>query len=108
MKKLGVGILLSFAALCMVRAQVSDSDVLLIVGDDTTTVGEFTRMHAKNAKQTQGGSFQQSLREYLDLYINFRLKVKAAEDAGYDTVAVIQSELYNYRAQAAEPYMMEA
>lgn len=108
MKKIGVSILLSFAAICLVRAQVSDSDVLLIVGDDTTTVGEFTRMHAKNARQTQGLSYQQSLREYLELYVNFRLKVKAAEDAGFDTVSAIQGELRNYRAQAAEPYMLDA
>ncbi|MDE5743511.1 MAG: hypothetical protein K2H62_04080 [Bacteroidales bacterium] len=108
MKKIGGGILLLFTALCTLQAQVSDNDVLLIVGDDTTTVGAFTRMHAKNAKQTQGVSYQQSLRDYLDLYVIFRLKVKAAEDAGFDTLPVIQDELYNYRAQAAEPYMMEA
>ncbi|MDE5605737.1 MAG: peptidylprolyl isomerase, partial [Bacteroidales bacterium] len=108
MKKIGVSILLSFAAFCMVQAQVSDDDVLLIVGGDTTTVGEFTRMHAKNAKQTQGLSYQQSLREYLELYVNFRLKVKAAEDAGFDTVPAMQEELRNYRAQAAEPYMLDA
>ncbi|MDE7091141.1 MAG: hypothetical protein K2O53_05390, partial [Bacteroidales bacterium] len=108
MKRIGGGILLLFTALCTLQAQVSDNDVLLIVGDDTTTVGAFTRMHAKNAKQTQGLSYQQSLRDYLELYVNFRLKVKAAEDAGYDTIAAIQEELQNYRAQAAEPYMLDA
>ncbi len=102
---LGIALLLASAVAC---AQVSDDEVLLIVGDDTTTVGEFTRMHAKNAKQTQMVSYQQSLREYMDLYINFRLKVKAAEDAGFDTVGRIQDELHNYRVQAAEPYMMDS
>lgn len=106
MKKIGLGfvLLLTVAA---VKAQVSDSDVLLIVGGDTTTVGEFKRMHEKNAKQIQQVSYQQSLRDYMQLYVNFRLKVKAAEDAGYDTVGYIQEELHNYRAQAAEPYMMD-
>ncbi|MDE5704293.1 MAG: peptidylprolyl isomerase, partial [Bacteroidales bacterium] len=107
---LGCGLLAgSLAVLCssQVRAQVSDEDVLLIVGDDTTRVGEFKRMHAKNAKQTQLVSYQQSLREYMDLYIKFRLKVKAAEDAGFDTVSHIQEELTSYRVQAAEPYMLD-
>ncbi|MDE7149124.1 MAG: peptidylprolyl isomerase, partial [Bacteroidales bacterium] len=107
MKKIGLGMAMLLAVVS-VRAQVSDNDVLLIVGDDTTTVGEFTRMHAKNAKQTQTVSYQQSLREYMELYVNFRLKVKAAEDAGFDTVGYIQEELHNYRAQAAEPYMMDS
>ena len=108
MKKTVGALLLLLAALCTARAQdkISEHAVLLIVGDDTTTVGEFTRMHAKNAKQMQGVSYQQSLREYLELYVNFRLKVKAAVDAGYDTVKYIQDELQNYREQAAEPYMM--
>lgn len=107
MKKIGLGLALLFAAFA-VQAQVSDNDVLLIVGDDTTTVGEFKRMHAKNARQTQMVSYHQSLRDYMDLYVNFRLKVKAAEDAGFDTVGYIQDELHNYRVQAAEPYMMDS
>lgn len=107
MKKMMLGVALLLAAVS-VQAQVSDNDVLLIVGDDTTTVGEFARMHAKNAKQTQLVSYQQSLRDYMDLYVNFRLKVKAAEDAGFDTVGYVQEELHNYRAQAAEPYMMDS
>ena len=107
-QKIGLGVALLFSVAALHAQSSLDNEILLIIGNDTTTVGEFKRMHEKNAKQTQAVSYQQSLRDYMQLYANFRLKVKAAQDAGYDTVKRIQEELHNYRVQAAEPYMMDA
>lgn len=48
-----------------------------------------------------------AIRNYLDLYINFRLKVKAAEDAGIDEQDSFKKELEQYQKQLAKPYLIE-
>ena len=82
---------LSFLFMLPLAAQVKDNDVLFTVGGDTVTVGEFRRMYLKNIDQT--GGVKQSPEEYLDLYINFKLKVHEAKAEGYDTMADYRREL---------------
>ena len=48
---------------------------------------------------------QKSVSEYLDLFINFRLKVHEAEKLGLDTTASFKQELAGYRAQATPKFM---
>ncbi len=86
-------------------AQVKDSDVLFTVGGDTVTAGEFKRMYLKNIDQTGGD--KQSPEDYLNLYINFKLKVHEAKAEGYDTVKDFRRELARYRDQLTEPYMLD-
>jgi peptidyl-prolyl cis-trans isomerase SurA len=45
-------------------------------------------------------------RTFLEQYVNYRLKVQAARDAGYDTLASVQKEAAAYRATAAAPRLM--
>jgi peptidyl-prolyl cis-trans isomerase SurA len=49
-------------------------------------------------------SDKKSMKEYLELYINFRLKVQEAKDLGMDTAKAFVDELAGYRTQLAEPY----
>lgn len=44
--------------------------------------------------------------EYLEMYINFRLKVMEAKDLGLDTNATFIEELNGYRDQLAEQYIL--
>lgn len=46
-----------------------------------------------------------SLETYLNQYINFKLKVKAARQAGLDTTATFQNELQGYVSQIKKPYL---
>ena len=96
---------LAFLFVLPLAAQVKDSDVLFTVGGDTVTVGEFRHMYLKNIDQT--GGVKQSPEEYLDLYINFKLKVHEAKAEGYDTMADYRHELAKYRNQLAEPYVVD-
>jgi len=50
---------------------------------------------------------KKSLNEYLDLFINFKLKVKQAEELGLDTVSTFITELNGYREQLAKPYFTD-
>ncbi len=98
-----LGVLLSLSLTGV--GQVKDSEVLFTVVGDTVTVGEFRRMYLKNLDQT--GTQKQSAEEYLDLYINFKLKVHEAKVLGYDTVKEYRQELARYREQLAEPYIVD-
>jgi peptidyl-prolyl cis-trans isomerase SurA len=72
-------------------------------GDQSVDKEEFLRVYQKNNRNISYD--EKSIREYLDLYINFKLKVKAAEELGMDTVEAFKSELEGYRKQLAQPYL---
>lgn len=86
--------------------QSSDDRVLLDIAGDKVTAGEFMYVYQKN-NFSQEPSTPEAIREYLDLYINFRLKVKEAEELGLDTAASFKKELEGYRKQLAQPYFTD-
>lgn len=89
--------------------KINDDSVLLIIGTDTTTRGDFLRTYAQNLVAGRPADpSREDLEDYLDLYINFRMKVAAAKDARYDTVSAIGNELAVYRKQLAQPYLLDA
>ena len=90
-----------------VQAQYSDKSPLVIVGTDTTTRGEFMRIYLKNNEGKSLKPDRKSIEEYLNLYINFRMKVLQAKEERYDTNTELQNELAIYRKSAAEPYITD-
>lgn len=46
---------------------------------------------------------KKSIVDYVDLFINYKLKVKAAEDAHLDTLTSFQKEFESYRDQQVRP-----
>lgn len=82
-----------------------DQRPLVTVASEDVTVDEFMYVYQKN--NSQGDQMdKKSVEEYLDLYINFKLKVKEAEEEGLDTVSAFIKELSGYREQLAEPYFV--
>lgn len=81
-------------------------EALVTIGDEAITVSEFMYIYNKNNSQT---SVQEpsSIEEYLDLFINFKLKVKEAIDLQMDTISDFQKELSGYREQLAKPYFID-
>ncbi|MGG6546885.1 UNVERIFIED_CONTAM: peptidylprolyl isomerase, partial [Prevotella sp. 15_C9] len=53
------------------------------------------------------GIEQKTLSEYVDLFVNFKLKVAAAEAAGLDTTRAFREELEGYRRQLAKAYLTD-
>jgi len=86
-------------------AQNSDP-VMLKVANENITKGEFLKVYQKNNLKGEAID-RKSLEEYLDLYINFRLKVKEAESLGMDTIKSFRYELASYRRQLAQPYLAD-
>lgn len=90
--------LLTVSALT-INAQENDP-VLLTVGGNDVKLSEFNAIYNKN-------NSKESVQDYLDLYVKFKLKVKEAEDLGFDTVPKFIAELAGYRKQLAEPYLTD-
>jgi peptidyl-prolyl cis-trans isomerase SurA len=78
---------------------------LLTVGDEDITVEEFWNIYKKN--NTEKSIDKKSIDEYLDLYVNFRLKVNEAKSLKKDTLASFIKELNGYRDQLAKPYLVD-
>lgn len=77
--------------------------VLMTIGTEDVTVGEFMSVYMKNNVYTDVID-KKSLEEYLDLYIKFKLKVVEAENLRMDTSKSFINELAGYREQLAKPY----
>ncbi len=80
-----------------------DKKVLMTIADEEVTVKEFMDVYGKNNVNNEVID-KKSLEEYLDLYINFKLKVKEAESLKMDTAKAFIEELEGYRQQLAKPY----
>ncbi len=89
-----------------IHAQVK-SPTLFTIGNEQVNVKEFKYIYEKNNSSEKKLYSEKSLKEYLELYINFKLKVKAAMAAGLDTTAKFQKEFKNYRGQLAAPYLTD-
>jgi peptidyl-prolyl cis-trans isomerase SurA len=62
-----------------------------------------TRRSAQEARQDSLSAY----REFLERYIDFKLKVKDALDKGLDKDPEVLNELRQYRNQLAQPYLVE-
>ena len=89
------------------KAQVKNDEVLLTIGGKRVTVGEFMAVYQKNDMKKGDPIDTKKLEDYLTLYINFKLKVREAEELGLDTVTSFVTELRGYRDQLAKPYFTD-
>lgn len=83
-----------------------DDPVLFTVAHKPVRVSEFVQIYTKSNQQKADFS-EASLREYLDLYIKFKLKVQRARDMRLDTVSTFRNELDMYRRQLAAAYLVD-
>ncbi|MBL4594262.1 MAG: peptidylprolyl isomerase [Flavobacteriales bacterium] len=99
-----VSILLLAVVTFTVNAQEKDPTLLIIGGKDVK-LSEFNAIFNKNNSNNK--ATDESIQEYLDLYVKFKLKVREAEELGYDTLPKFISELKGYRKQLAQPYLTD-
>lgn len=96
-----------FLLLLLVAAGIKpNAQTLFTYGNYQVSAQDFLRAYNKNNTQVTG-SREKSIRDYLDLYIRSRLKVREAYDKKLDTLASIRTELDNLRLQIAENFMVE-
>src|SRR5688572_6601867 len=78
------------------------SQTLFTYGTDSVSVPVFLQAYHKN---NTGAKNAKALREYLDLYIASRLKIREAKSRGYDTLPQITADLASLRAQIVPVYL---
>jgi peptidyl-prolyl cis-trans isomerase SurA len=83
------------------------AQTLFTFGSNPVSKDEFLRVYQKNSMNKKPDFSEPALREYLDLYSLFRMKVKEAEIQMLDTTPSIQTELNNYRKQLAKNYLTD-
>ena len=79
-------------------------DILSINGNKVYKA-EFEQIYWKNKKEKL--ATKEDLDEYIDLFINFKLKVLAAEKLGLDTMNKFINELNGYKIQLEKPYLID-
>lgn len=102
MKKVLLSIIL-LAGVMMGFAQ--EDKVLMTINGEPVMLSEFMYIYEKNNQETS--LEKKSMEEYLDLFINFKLKVTEAITQGVDTTEAFKKELAGYRAQATPKYMQD-
>jgi len=83
----------------------SNDPILMTINDQKITKSEFERIFHKNNKDSVAD--EKAVNEYLDLFINFKLKVFEALANGLDTAANFKQELSSYRKQLTAPYFVD-
>ena len=79
---------------------------LLYVDNQGISVDDFLSIYNKN-RDVGEALDPKTLDEYLDLFVNFKLKVREAESLGMDTIPSFIKELGGYRSQLATPYLVD-
>jgi len=77
------------------------------IGKAAVPFSEFKYVYGKNNSNSSDANTEKSVREYVDLYVNFKLKVMDAEKEGLDTTNSFKKELEGYRKQLAKPYLTD-
>ena len=99
--------LLSFFSLSLL-AQNGDNSILMKIAGNPVTLTEFQSIYKKNNPSPEGNAADhKSVDEYVSLFVNFKLKVKEAEESGLDTSKQFRDELAGYRKQLAQPYLID-
>ena len=84
-----------------------DEQTLITIGETKVSKAEFERIYKKNNNNLYNETDKKSPKEYVDLYVNFKLKVIEAEALKMDTNSVFINELGGYREELAAPYLTD-
>ncbi len=101
---------IAFALLVLTFVSVNlfaQKDVILKIDDRAITIDEFERIYNKNNTQLSEESEIKTPKEYMEMFINFKLKVIEAENRGMDTIKSFVDELAGYRKDLAKPYLTD-
>jgi peptidyl-prolyl cis-trans isomerase SurA len=96
--KVTVYILFSFIS-------ATQAQTLFSIDKEQVSVKEFLNIYTKNNKVADFS--EKSLREYIDLYSLFKMKLHEAKSKKIDTISNLNEELKTYSNQLAESYFVD-
>lgn len=99
---------LSLLTLCItlsIGVQAQNSPTIMTIDGSPITKKEFENIYKKNNRDSVVNV--EALDEYVELFVNFKLKVAEAERLKLDTSLQFKSELEGYRKQLSRPYLVD-
>lgn len=90
---------------CSLFVQAADP-VLMTLNGNPVLKSEFEYIYNKN--NSNNSLDKKTLDEYVDLFVNFKLKVEEAKAQGIDTTKSFVNELSGYRSQLTKPYLTDS
>lgn len=102
MRRILIGII---SVLFCLPFQAQDNPVVMTVNGYDVNKSEFEYFFRKN--NIEGTVTKKTVKQYADLYLNFKLKVQAAVDAGLDKTESFLSEYRTYRDLQADELLLD-
>jgi peptidyl-prolyl cis-trans isomerase SurA len=99
-----IGLFTLHSSLLISPAGAQTDPVIMTVNGEPVLRSEFEYSYNKN--NSEGVIDKKSVEEYVDLFINYKLKVVAALDEKYDTLQSFKDEFAQYRDQQVMPMMV--
>ena len=94
-------VILSVLLLSTTMAYGQTDPTIMTINGQPVSRSEFEYSYNKN--NADGVIDKKSVDEYVDLFINYKLKVQAALDAHLDTLSSFKKEFLSYRNQQVRP-----
>jgi len=98
--------LVAFLALSVSTFAQTTDPVLMTINKKPVLKSEFEYIYNKN--NSNNSLDKKTLDEYVDLFVNFKLKVEEAKSQGIDTTKSFINELAGYRTQLTKPYLTDS
>jgi peptidyl-prolyl cis-trans isomerase SurA len=102
-----------FLSLCLFNLVVltthaQDPATVFSVNKKPVTSDEFIYLYKKNHQNKPEEFTKPKIEEYLDLFVNFKLKVTEAQARGIDTTEAFRKEFNTYRDELRKPYLPDS
>ncbi|WP_333818899.1 peptidylprolyl isomerase [Ohtaekwangia sp.] len=81
---------------------------IFTVNKQPVTTEEFIYLYKKNHQNKTEDFTKEKIEEYLNLFINFKLKVEEAKKRGYDTTKAFAKEFNQYKSELQKPYLPDS
>jgi peptidyl-prolyl cis-trans isomerase SurA len=88
------------------NAQISETDTLLTISGEPISANEFIRVYNKNLNLVQDDS-QKDVNSYLELFVNYKLKLAEAKALRYDKDPKYINEFKSYKNQLTQSYLTD-
>ncbi|MCG8475577.1 MAG: peptidylprolyl isomerase [Cytophagales bacterium] len=86
--------------------KLDENQTFLTVDKTPFSVKDFLYVYNKNKNlRTPGKDAKKDIDQYLELYVNFRLKIREAEALQYHEKETFRKELEQYQKELAEPFL---
>ena len=88
------------------QQQPTNSEILITINSEEITVDEFLDVYNKNINLVQNDN-QKDIDDYLELYLNYKLKLLEARALKYDQKQSYKQEYEGYKKQLEQKYLTD-